>query len=147
MVVFHGNIRMTPPTPMFGMFVMNKKTTSHLYRIHYQSLICKMPAPVIKTAVVGPLAVSLSFDSIGKNFICSLSGKSSYINFATEVKREKLLLKHTLLQPLFGTHLSLFGQTNDLISYRIIEYEASSTTRGRTENWNVQIFDCSGDSR
>ncbi|CAF2427361.1 unnamed protein product [Rotaria sp. Silwood2] len=72
-----------------------------------------MPAPTIKIAVVGPLA----------------SGKSSFINFATETRES-------------------FTETYiPTVPVRIIEYEAPSTTRGRSETVNVQIFDCSGDTK
>ncbi|CAF1301440.1 unnamed protein product [Adineta steineri] len=72
-----------------------------------------MPAPVIKIAVVGPLA----------------SGKSSFINFATET-RESLTESYIPTVPV-----------------RIIEYEVPSSTRGKSQNYNVQIYDCSGDSK
>jgi hypothetical protein len=45
-----------------------------------------MPAHVIKIAVVGPLAVRIQFDLIISNFFVLQSGKSSFINFATETR-------------------------------------------------------------
>jgi hypothetical protein len=49
-----------------------------------------MPAPIIKIAVVGPLAVRIEFSFIIQNKIYNFfflqSGKSSFINFATETR-------------------------------------------------------------
>lgn len=72
-----------------------------------------MPSPVVKIAVVGPLA----------------SGKSSFINFATETRE-------TLAENYIPT-----------IPVRIIEYEVPSTTKSRSQTSNVQVFDCSGDTK
>ena len=46
----------------------------------------KMPAKAIKIAVVGPLAVRIPLDLITSNFFVLQSGKSSFINLATETR-------------------------------------------------------------
>ncbi|UJR23674.1 hypothetical protein I4U23_026657 [Adineta vaga] len=56
-------------------------------------------------------------------------GKSSFINLATETRE-------TLTDNYIPT-----------VPVRIIEYEVSSTTRSKSHTHNVQIFDCSGDSK
>lgn len=110
------------------------------------SLHTTMPAPIIKIAVVGPLGVSELYSLI--------SGSACFSFRVVKVPSSISPRKHVRVSQNFIFPPFLFGNYRPLIlaqcwffPRRILEHEAPLTTKGRSQNWNVQIFDCSGDQK